>query len=249
MRLEFQVPPFLQNRVSDVGGHRTRVPRASEIATSTPRVKRVIRKRSSQRSALAKQNATKANAPNNSLADLFRRQRHTQAASSSTNSPASEPKEPIEDVSAYIARITRDIASGRLNLRSNPWVAPTNPFQAAMDLNARRKSDGERLIDPSEALNLVLRPWVFVWAPEKLCPLKSEPPLPAHTLKYPSREPDLCKSRGPNLNVSEIKNSDRKHNRNNTHTTLNKDQKTQQNANQSMMNPRGVTSCSVSLSS
>ena len=170
MPLKFQVPGFLHNRMPSVGGQRPRIPRASEIATSTPRVKRAIRKRSSQRSALAKQTATKANAHRNSLADVFLRQRLTQATNSSTNSCASEPKDSIGDVSGYIEGITRDIASGRLSLRGNPWVAPASPFKAAMDVNARRESDGERLIDPSEALNLVLRPWVFVWAPEKLCP-------------------------------------------------------------------------------
>ena len=82
----------------------------------------------------------------------------------------SEPKEPIKDNTKYIEQLQRDIVAGRWHLRGNPWVIPRHPFQEAIAINKQRINDGERHIDAAEALNLVLRPSVFVWAPTKLFP-------------------------------------------------------------------------------
>ena len=40
----------------------------------------------------------------------------------------------------------------------------------AAAINAQRQRDGERQIDATEALSLVMRPKVFAWAPEKIFP-------------------------------------------------------------------------------
>ena len=83
---------------------------------------------------------------------------------------ASEPKVPIEEVTQYIEQLQRAIMEGRLDLRGDPWIVPRNPFQEAAAVNAQRQHDGERQIDATEALNLVMRPDVFAWAPEKILP-------------------------------------------------------------------------------
>jgi len=82
----------------------------------------------------------------------------------------SEPTEPIEEVTRYVDKLKCAISEGRVDLRGDPWVVPGNPFQEAVAINARRQRDGERQIDATEALNLVMRPKVFAWAPEKIFP-------------------------------------------------------------------------------
>ena len=81
-----------------------------------------------------------------------------------------DPKELIGEPECSIAKLQNDIANGRFDLKGNPWVFPGDPFQDAMAINTRRQKHGERLIDSDEALHLVLRPTLFVWSPESLCP-------------------------------------------------------------------------------
>jgi hypothetical protein len=81
-----------------------------------------------------------------------------------------EPKSFVEDAEAYVKAITKEILAGRLDIRGNPWVLPRDPFQEAASINANRARAGERPIASSEALNLILRPAIFAWAPEKLSP-------------------------------------------------------------------------------
>ena len=82
----------------------------------------------------------------------------------------SEPKEPIKNNTEYIEQLQHDIIAGHCHLQGNPWIIPRHPFQEAIEINKQRSNDGERHIDAVEALNLVLRPSVFVWAPTKLFP-------------------------------------------------------------------------------
>jgi len=83
---------------------------------------------------------------------------------------ASEPKEPIEEVNRYIEKLKRAISEGRMVLRGDPWIVPSDPFQEAVAINAQRQHDGERQIDATDALNLVMRLKLFVWAPEIIFP-------------------------------------------------------------------------------
>ena len=82
----------------------------------------------------------------------------------------SEPKAPIEKVTQYIEQLQRAIKEGSVDLRGDPWIAPSNPFKEAVAINAQRRRDGERQINAIGALNLVLRPKVFAWVPEKIFP-------------------------------------------------------------------------------
>ena len=86
------------------------------------------------------------------------------------NTRKAEPRQTIEDEDAYAHKVLQEILDGRLDLHGNPWVAPKNPFQEAVEINGKRKESGEPAIDSTEALNLVLRTPMFVWAPEKLAP-------------------------------------------------------------------------------
>ena len=81
-----------------------------------------------------------------------------------------EPKQYIGDSFWHVAAIQKDLSSGLLDLKGSPWVQPGNPFRDAHAINEQRKKVGERLLDSTEALNLTLRPAVFVWSPEHLCP-------------------------------------------------------------------------------
>ena len=82
--------------------------------------------------------------------------------------PLREPNEPIENTESYIQKLQKDITSGRLVLGGNPWVMPKPAWSEAARINVQRAAAGERGINAHEALQLVIRPSVFVWAPEKL---------------------------------------------------------------------------------
>jgi hypothetical protein len=88
------------------------------------------------------------------------------AAQSSLN----RPRQAILDAASYFQKLQSDISSDRLLLHGNPWVVPDDAFQAARRINDARSAAMEDLIGPDEALHLVLRPTVFVWAPQKLLP-------------------------------------------------------------------------------
>ena len=77
---------------------------------------------------------------------------------------------PIADAASYVQRLQDDISNGRLLLNGSPWVVPEDAFQAASRSNERRSAARGNVITPDEALNLILRPTVFVWAPQKLVP-------------------------------------------------------------------------------
>jgi len=70
-------------------------------------------------------------------------------------------------VAAYVARVKNDVAQNRA-LVNGPWFHPGDPLQTAKAINAKREKDGERRVDAKELLSLVLRPSVFVWAPEEI---------------------------------------------------------------------------------
>jgi hypothetical protein len=88
------------------------------------------------------------------------------AASSCANSPgtaptissqACGPRKAIESLEKYIENLKGDIDAGRVDLQGNPWVAPPNPFRLADQVNKERLRDGVSLINPGEALSLVLQ--------------------------------------------------------------------------------------------
>ena len=76
----------------------------------------------------------------------------------------------IGNFDQYIDDVTKQIDAGVINIKGNPWVAPVHSFVAACELNAQRAHSQRALMDATEALNLALRPMVFVWAPEKIFP-------------------------------------------------------------------------------
>ena len=85
-------------------------------------------------------------------------------------SPMREPREPIVDIDLYIEQIKLNISRKNIDFGDTPWVRPANPFTEAEVINAKRVANGERQINACEALNLVLRPLIFVWAPDALFP-------------------------------------------------------------------------------
>ncbi len=91
------------------------------------------------------------------------------SAEASTQGAESIFMEGIGDIAAYVEMAKRTAACGQIKA-GNPWVLPDDPFQAALATNAERNTAGQRSLDAEEALNLVLRPSIFVWAPEKIFP-------------------------------------------------------------------------------
>ena len=79
------------------------------------------------------------------------------------------PQCPVGSVQEYVDSVKRQITAG-YNLQGEPWVRPQNPLRAAREINAQRQRNRERPLSAEEALNLVLRPLIFAWAPEKLKP-------------------------------------------------------------------------------
>ena len=169
------------------------MPCARELAANLPRVCSVIHKRAWNPKRAPKKKALKTSRKpcssvilteqkscRSSVLDMLAGR--TVAAHAAITRPAepqagvpenrmlSEPRCPVADTSAYIAQLTRDITGGRIQLRENPWISPTNLFLEAASINTRRSSNGERPINSKEALNLALRPVVFAWAPDKIFP-------------------------------------------------------------------------------
>ena len=142
--------------------------------------KRVVIKRN-HKAAAEPTRAAKMVEKSASVLDLLcRSQRKLDADNVGHNPPRSvdapntsntlEPKLPIASPQCYVFKIQRDIAAGRLDLKGNPWVFPASPFQEAFAINKERQLNGERQLDSCEALNLILRPSLFVWWPERLWP-------------------------------------------------------------------------------
>ena len=83
---------------------------------------------------------------------------------------ANEPGAEVADVEQYASEVKRQIESGLVNLRGNPWVPPPNIFLHATIINEGRRREGEPELGAKEALQLVLWPSIFVWAPVLLMP-------------------------------------------------------------------------------
>ncbi len=92
-----------------------------------------------------------------------------QAASPHRPRGEGEVENQVADIGVYVKSIQHDVFYGGVAVGS-PWVCPENPFQTAAAINKKRHETGERHLDGKEALNLVLRPAMFLWAPEKIFP-------------------------------------------------------------------------------
>ena len=74
----------------------------------------------------------------------------------------------IPSTSSNMRSMSRKIACGSRNLRGSPWVHPPDPFDAGEAM--QRQGTSRVAISSAHVLNCVLRPTIFFWAPEKLCP-------------------------------------------------------------------------------
>ena len=89
-------------------------------------------------------------------------------------------REPVGDAHAYVEEVKKRISSGGLTGQT-PWVIAANPHTEILTINAQRRHANEMLLTSQEILDLVLRPDVFVWAPDKLsgepvrCPTCNRP--------------------------------------------------------------------------
>ena len=72
------------------------------------------------------------------------------------------------DIFMYANDIAREVVSGARNLRGNPWIYTPNPFEAFEII--QRQRTGGAVISPADMLSCVLKPTVFIWSPEMLCP-------------------------------------------------------------------------------
>ena len=96
---------------------------------------------------------------------------HVAREACATSRPCSkQPRNPIRDTASYMQKLQTDVSEGRLLLHGSPWVVPEDAFRAASRINEERSAANESFIESSEALHLILRPTVFVWAPQKLLP-------------------------------------------------------------------------------
>ena len=68
----------------------------------------------------------------------------------------------------YASDMAREVASGTRSLGGDPCIYPSSPFEA-MELIQRRKPSGTTL-NHAEVMSCVLKPKVFVWHPEMICP-------------------------------------------------------------------------------
>ena len=105
-----------------------------------------------------------------SVLQLLVERERAPAAASAVSARPREPRALIGNLEQYIEGVKHKVDAGQIDLEGNPWVFPANPFRVACEVNKDRDRAGERLIDPTEALSLVLRPAVFAWAPERLLP-------------------------------------------------------------------------------
>ena len=86
----------------------------------------------------------------------------------------------VGDVNAYVEEVKKRISSGGLTGQT-PWVIAANPHTEILTMNEQRRHANEMLLTSQEILDLVLRPDVFVWAPDKLggepvrCPTCNRP--------------------------------------------------------------------------
>jgi hypothetical protein len=145
------------------------------MAVVPTRVQKVIKKLPIRRAQTPKQKVPNARPSGKSILDFFAKQIHAQLTNpqepqETIRDAKREPLDPIGDVNAYIEKLKHDIDAGHVDLRGNPWVIPKSSFLEAAAINSRRGNVGERSINSVEALNLVLRPQVFVWAPHRLFP-------------------------------------------------------------------------------
>jgi hypothetical protein len=76
----------------------------------------------------------------------------------------------VDSPTLYIQKLQANISVGRLDLRGDPWVMPKDATREALETNSKRKTMGQPLINSLEAWHLVIRPKVFVWAPQQLFP-------------------------------------------------------------------------------
>ena len=83
----------------------------------------------------------------------------------------------ICEAEQYVNDLKQQIESGQIQFRGNPRLLPPDPFYSAGCINQHRLGKGEEFVNTEEALRLVLRPAVFVWAPtflfsgqEMFCP-------------------------------------------------------------------------------
>ena len=113
------------------------------------------------------------NAKRTSVFDLLRKSRNAPSIVSKKSCEEAalrEPQEPIQNADSYVQKLKDDIDTGKFDLGGNPWVHPRPVRNEIAHINAKRAAKGERGISAEEALQLVLRPSVFVWAPGKLVP-------------------------------------------------------------------------------
>ena len=80
------------------------------------------------------------------------------------------PAESVYDVERYVTALARSIDAGTVELKRSPWVHPPSPMQFAEAEKMQRQQRGEQMLNASDVSHLVLRPPVFVWAPEYLFP-------------------------------------------------------------------------------
>ena len=146
-----------------------RAKNSPEVIPKCPPVRKTIRKRPPRQNPAPQPLQHNVKTTHSVLDMLCQRNSGSVAAPGApqqASRQASEPKVPIEKVTQYIEQLQRAITEGRVDLRGDPWIVPSNPFQEAVAINAQRKRDGERQINAIVALNLILRPKVFAGAPE-----------------------------------------------------------------------------------
>ena len=69
-------------------------------------------------------------------------------------------------ISQYLSKLKNRLASGELQLGHDPWVLASCPFNFAQNANTHGLAVDNYKVTPEDALNLVLRPDVFIWAPD-----------------------------------------------------------------------------------
>ena len=85
------------------------------------------------------------------------------------NLELSSPSVRIGAADEYVAHVKQRCLRGSL-VKGQPWIKQECPIHAADQINEKRYEAQEEPIDAAEALNLVLRPSIFVWAPDQIFP-------------------------------------------------------------------------------